>query len=100
VGETPENGERKMNGLQPEKKLYNAKFSGPRGDLNPMGLKVPGTVSVQVWPITALKWTIKNPDTNGALCGKLTFDNPDKAKAYCSEIFTKQETEWEVSDLL
>jgi len=78
-----------------KKLLYNAKFTGPRGDLNPMGLKVPGWVSVQLYPINADKWIIKNPDTGGKLSPH-DFPSPDIAMAFLSEIFTKQETDWEL----
>jgi len=81
-----------------QKLLYDAKFSGPRGELNPMGLKVPGSISVQIFPIRIDKWILNNPDTKGLLSPR-QFISPDNAMAYLAEIFTKQETEWVIRKL-
>lgn len=82
-----------------QKLLYDAKFSGPRGDLNPMGLKLPGFISVRLFPIRLDKWTIKNPDIDGVLCGRRHFVSADQAMDYCGEIFTTQETKWEIKNM-
>jgi hypothetical protein len=88
------------NGCQ--KLLYDAKWSGPRGDLNPMGLKVPGLISVQIFPVTGQltsgKWTLRNPDTKGELSPH-RFISPSDAMAHLSKIFTKQETEWQIRNM-
>lgn len=81
-----------------QKCSYNAKFSGPRGELNPMGLKVPGWVSVQLFPETVDRWRIQNPDTKGVLTAK-KFISPDQAMAFLPEIFEKQETQWDILDM-
>lgn len=75
--------------------LYDAKFSGPRGDLNPMGLKVPGLISVQLFPVRSDKWIIKNPDTNGSL-SRHDFPSPDQAMAFLPKLFEKQCQEWTI----
>ena len=83
----------------PEKLLYDAKFSGPRGAINPMGLKVPGLISVQLMPNwNATKWAIRNPDTNKPLT-KLTFESPSLAMAHLPELFARQETDWEIRNM-
>ena len=63
-----------------------------------MGLKVPGLISVQLFPKTPEKWLIKNPDTNGQL-SPITFFSPDQAMGHLPEIFAKQETEWEILNM-
>lgn len=82
----------------PKRLLYNAKFSGPKGNLNPMGLKVPGLIAVQLFPKTAIKWIILNPDTKGQL-SPITFFSPDQAMGQLSAIFEKQETEWVILNM-
>ncbi len=67
----------------PQKLTYDAKFRGPRGDLNPMGLRVPGLISVTIFPKTAEKWIIRNPDTNGQMSPHV-FSTPDIAMAHLS----------------
>lgn len=86
---------------KPEKKLYDAVFSGPKGEINPMGLKVPGSIPVQLFPKTAVKWIIRTPSKGNAQFCAATFDNPEKAMAHVEHsLFERRETEWTQSDLL
>jgi len=86
---------------KPEKKLYDAVFSGPKGEINPMGLKVPGSIPVQVYPKTATKWIIRAPGKSKAPFCAATFDNPEKAMAHVEHsLFERRESEWTQSDLL
>lgn len=82
-----------------QKLLYTAEFSGPKGEVNPMGLKVPGRIPVQVFPIRCDKWIIHNPKSKGQF-SKQSFDTPDKAINYTREcLFEKQETEWDITHM-
>lgn len=84
---------------RPEKLTYDATFSGPKGELNPMMLKVPGILPVQVFPRTFEKWLIRNPQTKGQF-SKKEFLSADQAINYCLSIFDKQESEWTIRDML
>lgn len=84
---------------RPEKLTYDATFSGPKGELNPMMLKVPGILPVQIFPLTFEKWVIRNTQTKGQF-SKIQFLSADQAINYCFSIFEKQESEWIIRDMM
>jgi len=79
------------------KLIYSATFSGPRGPINPLGLKVPGIFPVEVKPHRADKWIVRNPETRKEY--SLTcFVSPVSAQNFVVECFEKQETPWTIID--
>ena len=79
------------------KLIYSATFSGPRGPINPLGLKVPGIFPVEVKPHRADKWIVRNPETRKEY--SLTcFVSPVSAQNFVAECFEKQETPWTIID--
>jgi len=86
---------------KPKKKLYDAVFSGPKGEINPMSLKVPGLIPVQVFPKTAVEWIIRTPSASKAPFTSHVFSTPLQAMDYAEQnLFQRRETEWTQSDLL
>jgi hypothetical protein len=84
---------------KPQKLTYDGKFSGPKGELNPMGLKMPGVLPVQIYPKTSVKWIIRNPQTKGEFA-KHEFLTPEQAINHCSQIFEIQHGDWEIRDMM
>lgn len=87
---------------------YRATFEGPRGSLNPMGVKLPGAIVVEVFPHTKTCRTFRaRTCTNeGAPLRTLVYENTkseiggpaDIVKSQAAHLFDRQLTPWEMEE--